>query len=80
MLKLSVAGLVALVYNESSDAPNTHDCLVVLQVNPSMVPALANWQSKFTIQFVLQSLRQLMMEGPNKKLTQPPEGSVYEQR
>ena len=50
------------------------------QVNPSMVPALANWQNKFSIQVILQSIRQLMMEGPNKKLTQPPEGSVYEQR
>lgn len=50
------------------------------QVNPSMVPALANWQNKFTIQVVLQSIRQLMMEGPNKKLTQPPEGSTYDQR
>ena len=45
-----------------------------------MVPALANWQNKFSIQVILQSIRQLMMEGPNKKLTQPPEGSVYEQR
>ena len=58
-------------------------CLVLsvfFQVNPSMVPVLANWKNQFTIQVILQSIRQLMTEGPNKKLTQPPEGSTYDQR
>ncbi|KAG7495055.1 hypothetical protein JOB18_030298 [Solea senegalensis] len=39
--------------------------------------SLSRWKSSYTIQMVLQGLRQNMMLKENSKLTQPPEGQVY---
>ncbi|CAN9512154.1 unnamed protein product [Ophioblennius macclurei] len=41
------------------------------------IQALSPWSSKYSIQYVLQELRQHMTTKENSRLSQPPEGQVY---
>lgn len=55
----------------------THVCLCVPQVDSRSIPILAKWQSSYSIKFVLQEIRRLMLAKENMKLPQPPEGQSY---
>uniref|UniRef100_A0A3B5KGC2 Ubiquitin-conjugating enzyme E2 variant 2 n=1 Tax=Takifugu rubripes TaxID=31033 RepID=A0A3B5KGC2_TAKRU len=46
-------------------------------VDSRSIPILAKWQSSYSIKFVLQELRRLMLAKENMKLPQPPEGQSY---
>ncbi|KAH8775903.1 UBC-like protein [Hyaloscypha bicolor E] len=46
-------------------------------VDPTKLPCLANWTRDNTMETVLIELRRYMAHPSNKKLPQPPEGSVY---
>lgn len=46
-------------------------------VNPRGFPLLANWTREKTLEHVLVELRREMASPANRKLPQPPEGSVY---
>ncbi|XP_068197610.1 ubiquitin-conjugating enzyme E2 variant 2 [Antennarius striatus] len=46
-------------------------------VDPRSIQVLSKWQNTYTIKFVLQELRRLMMAKENIKLPQPPEGQTY---
>ncbi|CAI4217454.1 unnamed protein product [Parascedosporium putredinis] len=48
-------------------------------VDPKQLPCLTNWQRNHTMETVLIELRRYMASATNKKIPQPPEGSVYEQ-
>jgi len=41
-------------------------------------PLLAQWRREYTLETILSSLRQEMGSGQNRKLPQPPEGSMYD--
>ena len=47
------------------------------EVNPSMVPILANWNRNLGIEQILQSIRMEMKNGSNRSANQPPEGSYF---
>uniref|UniRef100_H3CSW1 Ubiquitin-conjugating enzyme E2 variant 2 n=1 Tax=Tetraodon nigroviridis TaxID=99883 RepID=H3CSW1_TETNG len=46
-------------------------------VDSRSIPILAKWQSSYSIKFVLQEIRRLMLAKENMKLPQPPEGQSY---
>jgi ubiquitin-conjugating enzyme E2 variant len=48
-------------------------------VIPSLVPCLAKWKRSNNMETVLVELRKEMANPINRKLTQPPEGSIYEE-
>lgn len=47
-------------------------------VDPKQLPCLAQWKRDYTMETVLIELRRYMAAPANKKIPQPPEGSVYE--
>lgn len=47
------------------------------RVDSSRFPVLGNWRRDFTMETVLIELRRQMAAPANKKLSQPPEGSMY---
>lgn len=47
-------------------------------VDPTKLPCLAQWKREFTMETVLIELRKYMAHPSNKKLPQPPEGSVFQ--
>lgn len=46
-------------------------------VEPSQLSVLANWQREYTIEKVLTELKREMAMSYNRKLPQPPEGSIF---
>lgn len=40
-------------------------------------PYLAKWRRDFTIAYILEELRREMASPANRKIPQPPEGTVY---
>ncbi|XP_047439564.1 ubiquitin-conjugating enzyme E2 variant 1 isoform X2 [Mugil cephalus] len=47
------------------------------KVDIKAVTSLSRWKNSYNIRIVLQELRQHMMMKENNKLSQPPEGQVY---
>lgn len=47
------------------------------RVDANKFPVLGNWRREFTMETVLTELRRQMAAPANKKLSQPPEGSMY---
>ena len=47
------------------------------RVDPNRFPVLGNWRRDYTMETVLTELRRQMAAPANKKLSQPPEGSMY---
>ncbi|UZJ54841.1 hypothetical protein CBS101457_004161 [Exobasidium rhododendri] len=47
------------------------------KVEPNLLAALTNWKRQFTLETVLIELRKDMGASSNRKLPQPPEGSMY---
>jgi ubiquitin-conjugating enzyme E2 variant len=47
------------------------------RVDPSKFPALASWQRQYTLESVLTEIRRDMASATNRKLPQPPEGTMY---
>jgi len=47
------------------------------KVNANQVPVLARWNYNYTIEQVLHEIRKEMATPNNRKLPQPPEGTVY---
>jgi len=47
------------------------------KVEPSKLAVLAGWRNNYTLETVLADLRKDMASPANKKLQQPPEGSVF---
>ncbi|CAE6516248.1 unnamed protein product [Rhizoctonia solani] len=47
------------------------------KVDPMKLPVLANWIPASTLETILVHMRREMAGAHNRKLPQPPEGSVY---
>jgi ubiquitin-conjugating enzyme E2 variant len=47
------------------------------RVTSSKVPSLEHWKREYTLETILTELRRDMVSPINKKLAQPPEGSMY---
>ncbi|KAL0215136.1 hypothetical protein P9112_007320 [Eukaryota sp. TZLM1-RC] len=43
----------------------------------SKLPVLKNWKPDYTLETVLNGIRDTMRQSPNKSASQPPEGSTY---
>jgi ubiquitin-conjugating enzyme E2 variant len=46
-------------------------------VNPSKLPATKNWNRNMGIEQVLQSIRMEMCSDQNRRLRQPPDGTLF---
>jgi len=47
------------------------------KVDPTKLPCLVQWRREFTMETILIELRRYMASAQNKKLPQPPEGSMF---
>lgn len=47
------------------------------RVDPSKFPVLGGWKREYTLETVLTELRRDMASASNRKLAQPPEGTVF---
>lgn len=47
------------------------------RVDPSKFMLVANWKREYTLETLLTELRKEMSSATNRKLPQPPEGTVY---
>ncbi|KAJ7697089.1 hypothetical protein B0H16DRAFT_1646863, partial [Mycena metata] len=46
-------------------------------VNPARLPVLASWMRARSLEYVLVEIRKEMASPANRKLPQPPEGSMF---
>ena len=54
-----------------------HDHSTGLQIDHRVFAPLNNWNRNFTMETVLTDLRREMISPHNRKLPQPPEGTMY---
>ena len=47
------------------------------RVDASQFPMLGNWRAEYTLEHVLTELRRSMASADNRKLPQPPEGTMF---
>ena len=47
------------------------------RVNPNKFPMLGNWKREYTLEAVLIELRRELSSASNRKLPQPPEGTLF---
>ncbi|KAG8695762.1 E2 ubiquitin-conjugating protein mms2 [Ceratobasidium sp. 428] len=47
------------------------------KIDPNKLPVLANWLRSTTLETILVQIRREMASAHNRKLPQPPEGSMY---
>lgn len=66
-----------LIYRLMNQLTISHNCVLLMQVEPKKFALLANWQREYTMEDILVQLKKEMASPHNRKLVQPPEGTYF---